>query len=54
MSEQEVIDLMYSSSSEDNWDRNCDIVKKEFNGYPEFWYRSIILLCVYAYTSSKW
>ncbi len=43
MSEQEVIALMKSSKSEADWNRNCDEVKRRCNGYPPFWYSSIVL-----------
>lgn len=43
MEQKEVIELMKSSKSEDEWNNNCDIVKSKCNGYPEFWYASIIL-----------
>ena len=40
---EEVISLMRSSKSSTEWNSNCAIVKKEFNGYPDFWYETIIL-----------
>ena len=33
--------LMLSSKSLQEWNGNCDKVKKEFNGYPEWWYAEI-------------
>ena len=52
MSEQEVIDLMSSSTTEDQWNENCAKVKAEFNGYPSFWYMAIS--GVYIKTSQNW
>ncbi len=43
MQQQDVIDLMLSSKSEAEWNDNCDKVKAEFGGYPDFWYVTIIL-----------
>lgn len=34
---------MASSESEAQWNSNCDKVKKAFNGYPDFWYATIII-----------
>ena len=34
--------LMLSSKTEKEWNDNCDKVKKEFNGYPEWWYKEIV------------
>lgn len=42
MNRQEVIDLMKGSKSESEWNANCDKVKREFGGYPDFWYEAII------------
>ena len=28
--------------TEKEWNNNCDKVKKEFNGYPEWWYKEIV------------
>lgn len=37
-----VVTLMRSSKNEEEWDRNCDIVKEANGGYPPFWYTTII------------
>ena len=34
---------MKSSKSEIEWDTNCDKVKAAFGGYPDFWFKAIIL-----------
>lgn len=43
MNEQEVIALMESSKSSQEWDANADKVKKACAGYPAFWYPAIIM-----------
>ena len=43
MSEPEVVVLMSTSKSERDWNTNCDKVKEECNGYPEFWFAAIIM-----------
>ena len=43
MTEQEVVELMQSSKTEQEWTNNCDKVKAVFgNDYPAFWYKAII------------
>jgi|TARA_Y100000310_G_C20691033_1_gene822215 hypothetical protein len=42
MTIQEVKDLMLSSKNREDWGKNCNIIKKKCNGYPDFWYREII------------
>ncbi len=43
MDKEEVIDLLRSSKNSQEWNDNCDLVKKAFNGYPSWWYQEIIL-----------
>ena len=43
MTQQEVVTLMASSKSEEEWNTNCDIVKSRCNGYPSFWYQAVIV-----------
>lgn len=43
MTKQEVIDLMKSSKSKQEWNDNCDKVKKACNGYPDFWFVEIVM-----------
>lgn len=43
MNEQEVVALMGSSKNSVEWDANCDKVKTACNGYPNFWFKAIIL-----------
>ena len=42
MTEQEVVALMESSKTEEEWNANCDIVKAAFgDDYPGFWFVAI-------------
>lgn len=43
MTEQEVVELMESATSESDWNSKCDQVKKQCNGYPNFWYHAIVI-----------
>lgn len=46
--------LMQSSTSETEWNANCDKVKKANNGYPDFWYAAIVLSGLSAETQLTW
>ncbi len=46
--------LMESSASESEWNANADNVKKANNGYPSFWYATIVLSGVAGKTQMKW
>ena len=54
MNENEVVELMESSKSEQEWNDNCDKVKKACDGYPSFWYASIIMSGVASSVWSGW
>lgn len=42
--EEDVVELMKSSTDENEWNDNCDKVKDANMGdYPSFWYKAIIL-----------
>jgi hypothetical protein len=52
---QEEIALMASSASEDEWNKNCDKIKRARGGkYPEGWFRQIILSGLASLTETKW
>ena len=40
---REVVDLMTSATSEKDWNSKCNQVKDACEGYPSFWFSSIIL-----------
>lgn len=40
---ENVVNLMKSSKTENEWKINCDKVKQANNGYPSFWYEAVIL-----------
>jgi hypothetical protein len=54
MSEQEVVELMKSSKSEEEWKANCDLVKSKCGGYPSFWYAKIVLSGLASQTAATW
>ena len=54
MTPEEVKKLMESSKSEEEWNENCDTVKSKCNGYPDFWYASIILGGVLRESQNNW
>lgn len=55
MTEREVVDLMASSKSSQEWDDNCTKVKAKNGGnYPFFWYRAILVSGLATATSMKW
>lgn len=43
MNREDVKNLMRSSKTENEWNKNCDKVKDVFSGYPDFWYHDIIM-----------
>ncbi len=53
MTEQEVVDLMASSKSALEWDRNADAVKEACDGYPHFWFGAVMASGVAARTMDK-
>jgi hypothetical protein len=54
MTKEEVVTLMTESKSEDEWNRNCDLVKYVFDGYPDWWFEAIILSGIAARTKMRW
>ncbi|MCK4958025.1 MAG: hypothetical protein KAT00_01460 [Planctomycetes bacterium] len=42
MTKQEVIDLMKSSKSEEEWNNNCAKMRAACGGWPPFWYEVIV------------
>ena len=54
MSEDDVIKLMESSVTEEEWNSNCDEVKRQCGGYPAFWYSRVILSGLAARMSLRW
>lgn len=54
MTRDQVVTLMKSSHSEDEWNANCDKIKKAFGGrYPDFWYKAIVMGGVMRATMGK-
>jgi hypothetical protein len=54
MNQEQVVALMSSSTSEQQWNDNCDKVKKACGGYPSFWYTAIIMSGLLSQTSLNW
>lgn len=54
MTKEEVVALMRASSSEQEWTANCATVKKSCNGYPDFWYHTIILSGLGDEIAARW
>ena len=54
MTKEEVVSLMKNSKSSQEWNENCDKVKKAFNGYPNWWYLTIVQSGVYAQAKATW
>ena len=48
-----VKELMASSTSEREWNANCDAVKAANGDYPAFWYKEVVLSGLAAATSMK-
>ena len=42
MTEEQVIELMSSCATREQWNAAADRVKRECRGYPHFWYSAII------------
>jgi hypothetical protein len=54
MTQDDVVTLMLSSESEEEWNDNADAVKEAFGGYPAFWYPAVILSGVAYYARQRW
>lgn len=54
MSRGEVIDFMSQEISENDWNTRCDEVKRRCNGYPAFWYSSIVQSGMMSKTEARW
>lgn len=58
MNKKEVIELMRSSTSESEWNKNSNIVKiseaDKIGDYPDFWYSEIILSGLLNETRKTW
>lgn len=53
-SPEQVVGLMSSSKSEEEWNANCDKVKAAFKGYPDWWYKEIMMSGVAAKTRANY
>jgi hypothetical protein len=58
MSKEQIIAMMEQSKSREEWDANCDKVKREFRAatgkdYPDWWYE-IIMSGLVTRVSESW
>lgn len=52
---ENVVKLMESSKNENEWNANCDKVKKSNDSnYPDFWYKAIVISGVTSKTQATW
>jgi len=42
MDRDEVVELMESSRTPEEWNANCDKVKRACDGYPDFWFAAVV------------
>ena len=55
LGEAEVVELMTSSASRAEWDRNCQKVRQNFSGvFPSFWKMAIIDSGIAKQMEDKW
>lgn len=51
---QGVKSLMAGSTSEAEWNDNCNQVKAANKGYPQFWYPEVVMSGLMSRTTAKW
>jgi hypothetical protein len=49
-----VVDYMKASSSESDWNNRCDKVKRVNSGYPDFWYKAIVMSGIVYQVMAGW
>ena len=54
MNEEQVVELMASSTSANEWSANADTVKSVCGGYPGFWWRAIIQSGLGDRVATRW
>jgi len=55
MTEREVIELMESSQTEQEWDDNADLVRQLNGGdYPGFWFGAILVSGLASRVAARW
>ena len=53
--ESDVIKLLESSQSEQEWNKNCNEIKAANDGhYPGFWFQEVVVNGLMAHVSSRW
>ena len=54
MTEKQVVELMSSATSEQDWNDKCDQVKAACGGYPDFWFPLIVVSGLAATVQAGW
>jgi hypothetical protein len=54
MTPEQMVELMESATSYEDWNAKCDQVKKAFGGYPNCWYDLIVAGNVAARVGASW
>jgi hypothetical protein len=54
MTKTEVVNLMKSAYSEEDWNNKCDQVKSACGGYPDYWFAEIIASGLADRTKASW
>jgi len=54
MTKEEVVQLMESSQTAEDWDTNADKVKAACNGYPSFWFPTIVMSGLVNRVAARW
>ena len=54
MTQSQVVELMKSSNSEENWIENADQVEEACGGYPSFWNAAIVESGLMEKVTSNW
>lgn len=49
----EELKALADSKSEEEWNRNCDLIKKNHGGYPSDWYSKVIATGLVVKTKMK-
>lgn len=54
MSVEEVINLLKTSKSEVQWNNNVDEITRRCNGYPDFWFTTVIMSGLMNTIAAQW
>ena len=54
MTTEEVVALMKTSKSEEEWNANCDKVQRACGGYPSFWLKAVVMSVLATAITATW